>query len=67
MENAGPISRIKGFTGEVKAEVLKCTWPTWPELRQSTVVVILSFLLLGLFVALSDFVLRLLLGWFARV
>jgi len=57
MATTGPLSRIKHFFGEVHAELLKCNWPTWAELRQSTVVVILSFLLLGAYVTLSDVVL----------
>lgn len=42
------------FLQEVMMELRKCTWPTWAELRQSSVVVIVSFLILGAFVALSD-------------
>ncbi|MCC5849515.1 MAG: preprotein translocase subunit SecE [Verrucomicrobia bacterium] len=58
MATSGPIARLSTFVKDVQAELLKCTWPTWPELRQSTVVVIISFLLLGLFVSVSDVILR---------
>ena len=54
MATSGPITKLRTFFGEVQAELLKCNWPTWAELRQSTVVVIVSFLLLGAFVAVSD-------------
>ena len=47
---------IKGFLNEVVLELKKCSWPTWPELKQSTVVVIVSMLILGAFVGVSDFV-----------
>ncbi len=57
MASSGPFSRIKHFFSEVHAELLKCNWPTWAELRQSTLVVIISFILLGFFVTLSDVVL----------
>ncbi len=63
MESTGPFSRVGTFFKDVQAELLKCTWPTWPELRQSTLVVIVSFLLLGLFVSVSDVVLR----WLVQV
>jgi preprotein translocase subunit SecE len=45
------------FVGEVKLELSKCTWPTRPELMESTVVVIISCLLLAAFVGVSDGVL----------
>ena len=63
MESTGPLSRVGTFIKDVQAELLKCTWPTWAELRQSTLVVIVSFLLLGLFVSLSDVFLR----WLVQV
>ncbi len=64
METTGrPLSRLGTFFKDVQAELLKCTWPTWAELRQSTLVVIISFLLLGAFVAVSDVLLR----WLVRV
>ena len=52
------IGGVRGFFGEVSAELKKCAWPTRPELFDSTVVVVLSVGLLGGFVALCDVVLR---------
>ena len=52
------IGGLRGFFGEVGAELKKCAWPTRPELVDSTVVVIISVGILGGFVALSDLVLR---------
>ena len=49
---------LRGFFGEVSAELKKCAWPTRPELFDSTVVVILSVGLLAGFVAVCDVVLR---------
>lgn len=48
------IGALKTFLGEVKAELRKCTWPTRPELLGSTMVVVISVVILGLFVGLSD-------------
>ncbi len=48
------IGALKTFLGEVKAELKKCTWPTRPELLGSTMVVVISVIILGVFVGLSD-------------
>jgi preprotein translocase subunit SecE len=48
---------LKTFLGEVKIELKKCTWPTRQELFGSTMVVVISVLILGVFVGLSDTVL----------
>ncbi len=48
--------RVKNFMGEVSAELRKCSWPTRDELTDSTVVVIISVVLLGVYVGLSDVV-----------
>jgi preprotein translocase subunit SecE len=60
------------FVGEVKVELDKCSWPWDPnltglkkfkELRDSTVVVILSVILLAGFVTSSDWILTHLVGF----
>ena len=53
-----PIEKISGFYKAVMAELAKCTWPTWDELWESTVVVITSSILLSLFVFVVDIVIR---------
>lgn len=60
---AETIGGIRGFFGEVSAELKKCAWPTRPELFDSTVVVIISVGLLGGFVAACDVLLRQLIRW----
>jgi preprotein translocase subunit SecE len=52
---------LRTFLGEVKIELKKCTWPTRQELLGSTMVVVISVLILGVFVGLSDTVLMFLL------
>jgi preprotein translocase subunit SecE len=63
---------IYKFFGEVRVELEKCSWPWDPnqtgfkkykELRDSTVVVILSVILLAGFVTSSDFLLTHLVGF----
>ena len=51
------LKALKTFLGEVKIELKKCTWPTRQELLGSTMVVVISVLILGVFVGLSDTVL----------
>jgi len=48
------IGALKTFLGEVKTELKKCTWPTRQELLGSTMVVVVSVVILGVFVGLSD-------------
>jgi preprotein translocase subunit SecE len=51
------INALKTFLSEVKIELKKCTWPTRQELLGSTMVVVISVLILGVFIGLSDTVL----------
>ena len=51
------LNALKTFLSEVKIELKKCTWPTRQELLGSTMVVVISVLILGVFVGLSDTVL----------
>ena len=48
------IGTLKTFLGEVQTELRKCTWPTRQELLGSTMVVVVSVIILGVFVGLSD-------------
>lgn len=51
------VAGLKGFFGEVRVEMQKCTWPTKPELREQTIVVVVSCLLLSAAIWVSDTVL----------
>lgn len=53
----GWISGFQVFLGDVQTELSKCSWPTRPELVESTVVVIVSCIILAGFVGISDAVL----------
>ena len=50
-----PFSSTRIFAIEIVDELKKCTWPTMPELRDSTVIVIVASLILGVFTSISDF------------
>ncbi len=51
------VTTFRDFLGEVRIELTKCTWPTRPELVESTIVVVISCLILASFVGVSDGVL----------
>ncbi len=53
----GQIQRLSAYWKQTVEELKKCTWPTWDELKGSTVVVMVSILLLGLFTFVVDKVL----------
>ena len=50
-----PFQSTRVFLGEMVGELQKASWPTKTELRDSTLVVIVASLLLGLFTSISDF------------
>jgi preprotein translocase subunit SecE len=45
----GYIVRFRNYWNETLEELRKCAWPTWDELKGSTVVVTITIGLLGLF------------------
>lgn len=47
--------KIRVFVREMVDELKKASWPSWRELRESTLVVLLGIIFLGLFVSLVDF------------
>jgi preprotein translocase subunit SecE len=51
-----PFLRVRDFLAEVTVELKKSSWPTRKELIDSTMVVIITVLILGIFVALADLV-----------
>jgi len=51
-----PFLKAQDFLVDVWTELKKSSWPTRKELVDSTVVVIVTVLVLGIFVALADLV-----------
>jgi len=54
---ANPFRSVRLFASELVGELQKASWPTKSELKDSTIVVIVACLLLGLFTSISDFAL----------
>ncbi|HLS28616.1 MAG TPA: preprotein translocase subunit SecE [Opitutales bacterium] len=50
-----PFRSIRIFAGETVTELKKATWPTWAELKNSTIVVIIAVIILGIFISIADF------------
>jgi len=61
-----PFRSIRIFTVEMIDELKKATWPTRTELRDSTIVVIVAAVILGLFTSISDFALYQVVDLFTR-
>lgn len=64
---ANPFVKITTFLNEVVVELKKSAWPTRQELVDSTMVVLMTVILLGVFVALSDVVLVAAVRWLTGV
>jgi len=60
------VAQLRDFMKEVQVESTKVSWPTRNELRDSTVVVIATVILLTIFVYLTDSVLRVTIGLLFR-
>jgi preprotein translocase subunit SecE len=50
-----PFSRIRLFYNETIVELKKASWPSKTELRDSTFVVLIATVILGTFIAVTDF------------
>lgn len=56
------INKLKTFINGVSFEMKKVSWPSWTELRGSTIVVLGLSLILSIFLFIVDFVLSRLLN-----
>ena len=58
----GYLLRLSDYVAETREELKKCTWPSVEELKGSTVVILVSIVLIGLFTVGIDFVISRLLS-----
>ena len=63
----GNLVKLRNYVLETREELRKCTWPSWDELKGSTVVVMISILLLGGFTVAVDYVLVLFVNWMTKI
>jgi preprotein translocase SecE subunit len=54
----GYLLRLSNYVRETREELRKCNWPNRQELRESTITVMISIALLGMFTAVVDLVLN---------
>ena len=52
------LSGVRTFLNEVQVELKKCAWPGRSELLDSTAVVIVSVLILGVYIGVCDVILQ---------
>jgi len=52
----GFLQRAVTYVREVRAEVNKVTWPTWDDLRRTTIVIIVFVVVIGLIIGLMDLI-----------
>ena len=50
----GQIRQLAVYLQETREELKKCSWPSWAELKGSTVLIMISILLMGAFTEVTD-------------
>ena len=53
-ESVSKLSQLREFIKEVRVESTKVSWPTRQELRDSTIVVIITVLIVAAFIGIVD-------------
>ena len=64
--SASLVDRARDYVKEVRQEMTRVSWPTREELRDSTVVVIITVLLIAAFIGVVDRALTFLIGLLFR-
>ena len=60
--------RSTTFLREVRAEIRKISWPTWDDLRRSTLVITVIVIVLGIMIGLMDWLFsKILIDLFGRI
>ena len=57
-EKRGWVGGTVEFLRDVRAEIRKVTWPTWPELKKATTVIVIFVAILGLVIGWMDWLLQ---------
>ncbi|UCD23321.1 MAG: preprotein translocase subunit SecE [Gemmatimonadota bacterium] len=59
--------RTATYMHNVRAEMRKVSWPTWDDLRKSTVVIVIIVFIIGAIIGLMDLIFsKLLIDWLGR-
>ena len=62
----GILLRMANYIMETREELRKCTWPSYDELKGSTVVVMVAIAILGVFTIGADFFISKVIGFVMR-
>ena len=60
---ASIVVRTRDFTQQVVDEIRKVTWPDWPQLKNSTFVVLVFVILVSIIIFAMDSIIRTVLGF----
>jgi preprotein translocase subunit SecE len=60
------VSKTQEFTKEVRVEFTKVSWPTRQEVRDSTIVTIVTVMLISVFIGIADRIITFALGLLFR-
>ncbi len=52
---ADTLQKVREFAGQVQTEMQKVTWPDWPQLKNSTWVIIVFLVVVAALVFVMDF------------
>ncbi len=53
-DRSGKQNAIQRYFTETSGELRKVSWPTWPEARQLTILVIIVMVVIGIFLGIVD-------------
>ncbi len=60
--------RTRVFVREVRGELRKVTWPTWDDLRRSTLIITVIVIVIGIIIGIMDWMFsKILIDFFGRV
>jgi preprotein translocase subunit SecE len=48
------LNAVQRFFRETTGELRKVSWPTWPEARNMTIIVVVVMIIMGIYLALID-------------
>jgi preprotein translocase subunit SecE len=63
----GYLLQISDYVKQTREELRKCTWPTWDELKGSTVLIAVSIMLLGAFIVVADVIFVYMNNWILKL
>ena len=58
------VEETQKFLKEVRVEMSKVTWPTWLELRGSTILVIIVSIFFAAYIGIFDIIITIIIGFF---